>query len=153
MRVYLDTCSLQRPLDSKSQIRIMLEAEAVLGILALCESGEIALISSEVLRFETGRNPNVTRQEYAREVLSKATLQVAFSSGVEKRARELTALGLKPLDALHLASAEEGQADYLCTCDDGFLKKVNPIKSLATKVVSPVELMQEIEKWQSKQNR
>ena len=27
MRIYLDTCSLQRPLDSKTQIRIILEAE------------------------------------------------------------------------------------------------------------------------------
>jgi hypothetical protein len=51
MRIYLDTCSLQRPLDSKTHVRIILEAEAILGILALCESGKIELISSEVLLF------------------------------------------------------------------------------------------------------
>jgi hypothetical protein len=49
MKVYLDNCCLQRPLDDKSQIRIALEAEAVLSILAICESGILELISSEPL--------------------------------------------------------------------------------------------------------
>ena len=44
IRIYLDTCSIQRPLDSKTQIRIALEAEAVLGILALCEEGAVELV-------------------------------------------------------------------------------------------------------------
>ena len=39
MLLYLDMCSLQRPLDDKTQLRIALEAEAVLGILALCQAG------------------------------------------------------------------------------------------------------------------
>jgi predicted nucleic acid-binding protein len=32
--------------------------------------------------------------------------------------------GIKPLDALHLASAESGKADYFCTCDDKIIKKI-----------------------------
>ena len=61
MKIYFDTCSLQRPLDSKTQTRIALEAEAVLGVLSLCEAGEIDLVSSDVLLFETRRNPHTTR--------------------------------------------------------------------------------------------
>ena len=38
MKIYLDTCSLQRPLDNKTQLRIKLESEAVLGLPALCEA-------------------------------------------------------------------------------------------------------------------
>jgi hypothetical protein len=49
MKLYLDTCSLQRPLDNKSELRILLESEAVLGLLTLCESGAAELVSSEVL--------------------------------------------------------------------------------------------------------
>jgi len=45
MKIYLDNCSLQRPLDSRTSTRIALEAEAVLGVLALLESGKIQLIS------------------------------------------------------------------------------------------------------------
>ena len=146
MRVYLDTCSLQRPLDSKNQIRIALEAEAVLGLLLLHEAGQIELISSEALIFEVERNPNWARKEYALEVLSKAESFIAVNDQVENRARELGKEGIKPLDALHLALAEEGRADYFCTCDDEFLKKAKASKSLKPKVVAPIELIEEIEK-------
>jgi hypothetical protein len=116
MRIYLDTCSLQRPLDSKTQIRIVLEAEAILGVLSLCESGEVDLVSSEVLLFETERNPNMARRRYALEILAKATQSVQLSDRIEERARAFDATGIKPLDALHLASAEDAKADFLCTC-------------------------------------
>ena len=65
MRIYLDTCSLQRPLDNKTELRILLESEAVLGLLAACELEGIELLSSEALLFEIERNPNLTRREYA----------------------------------------------------------------------------------------
>jgi hypothetical protein len=45
MKIYLDNCSLQRPLDDKTQIRIALEAEAILSVLALCEAGGLELIN------------------------------------------------------------------------------------------------------------
>jgi hypothetical protein len=38
MRIYLDLCSIQRPMDDHAQDRIRLEAEAVLGILVLCDA-------------------------------------------------------------------------------------------------------------------
>ncbi len=59
MKIYLDTCSLQRPLDSKTQIPIILEVEAVLGILTFCESGDVEIVSSEAFLFEVERNPNL----------------------------------------------------------------------------------------------
>ena len=147
VKIYLDTCSLQRPLDSKTQIRIVLEAEAVLGILSLCEDGRVDLVSSDVLLFETERNPHITRQRYALEVLLKAQEFVALSTWIEQRAKTLDATGIKPLDALHLASAESAQADYLCTCDDQFLRLAKGIKDIQVRVVSPIELIEEIEKW------
>lgn len=33
LKLYLDTCSLQRPLDSKTQMLVILESEAILNIL------------------------------------------------------------------------------------------------------------------------
>jgi Predicted nucleic acid-binding protein, contains PIN domain len=148
MKIYLDTCSLQRPLDSKIQIRVALEAEAILGVLALCESGKVDLISSEVLVFEVDRNPSLTRKEYALEALSQAKLFIALNERIENRARELNINSVKPLDALHLASAEEAQADYFCTCDDKLLNKMKSLKDIKVRVVSPIELVEEVEKWQ-----
>lgn len=146
MKIYLDTCSLHRPLDSKTQIRITLESEAILGILALCESGNLELVSSEALIFEVERNPNMARQAYALETLSIAKSFVVVNDQIENRAKELNGMGLKPLDALHLACAEEAQVDYFCTCDDKFLKRAKIVKMDKTKVVGPIELIQEIEK-------
>ncbi len=53
MKIYFDRCSLQRPLDNRSQFRIAIEAEAILGILFwLSETDTLDLISSDALVFE-----------------------------------------------------------------------------------------------------
>ena len=91
VKIYLDTCSLQRPLDSKTQTRIILEAEAVLGLLSLVETSQVDLISSEVLLFETDRNPHLIRRQYALEALSKAGTFVVLNEQIEARARALIA--------------------------------------------------------------
>jgi predicted nucleic acid-binding protein len=150
MKIYLDTCSLHRPLDSKTQIRIVLESEAVLGIIGLCETGQLELVSSEVLLFEVNRNPQIIRREFGLEVLSNTSSFVALNQQIEQRAKELHQFGIKPLDALHLASAEAERADYFCTCDDKFLKKAKAVRDVKTKMVSPLELIEEIERWSSK---
>ena len=146
MKIYLDNCSIQRPLDNKDQIRIAVEAEAVLNILSLCESNVLELVSSEALIYEAQRNPNLSRKDYAFEVLGKAKIFIQIDEEIENRAKELIIIGIKPLDALHLASAEQARADYFCTCDDRFLKKAKLLDALKTKAVSPIELIEEIEK-------
>jgi predicted nucleic acid-binding protein len=145
MKVYLDTCSLQRPLDSRTQIRIILEAEAILGVIGFCEAGQLELVSSEVLVFEVKQNPQGLRREFGLEVLAKASAFVELNESIEKRAKEFDQVGIRPLDALHLASAEEAGVDYFCTCDDKFLRKAKAISDLKTKVVTPIELVEVIE--------
>ena len=56
MRIYFDMCCLQRPLDDKSQFRVLVEAQAILGVLALFEAGQVDLISSDALIFEIDAN-------------------------------------------------------------------------------------------------
>ncbi|MBI5030465.1 MAG: PIN domain-containing protein [Chloroflexi bacterium] len=145
-KIYLDNCSLQRPLDTKTQIRLALEAEAVLGVLALIESNKVELVSSQALLAEINRQPNITRREYALEVLARATTFAILNEQVETRARQLESLGIKPLDALHVAFAEQAQADYFCTCDDRLLKRAKTISDLKTRVISPLELAEEIDR-------
>src|SRR5438105_1947148 len=144
MLIYLDMCSLQRPLDDRSQLRVLVEAEAVLGIIALCESGQAVLISSDALQYETARNPQPVRKAYVLGILSKAGQFVRLSPEVEQRAQSLNQAGLKPLDALHLACAVEAGADYFCTCDDRLLKRARTVHSGPPKVVTPFELVTEI---------
>ena len=141
MRVYLDCCSLQRPFDDKSQPRIAVEAEAVLVILALCESDRLELISSDALLFEISRIPDQGRKDDALAILKIAKETLELTPAFEELGRRLGASGLKPLDALHLAFASASKADYFCTCDDKLLKKAYSLKGLDTKVVSPTELV------------
>lgn len=137
-------CSIQRPLDTKTQPRIAVEAEAILGVLALCEAGQAELASSDTLLFELGRNPHPVREEYALKVLAKAAVFVATGDEIVERARRFEAEGMKPLDALHLASAVIANADYFCTCDDRFLKRAKEVDTGQTNVVSPLELITEV---------
>jgi predicted nucleic acid-binding protein len=144
MKVYLDMCSIQRPLDTKTQPRIAVEAEAILGVLTLCEAGQVELLTSDTLGFELERNPHPVRKEYARKVLAKARVFIPTDSQIEERARALQAEGIKPLDALHLASAVIAKAEYFCTCDDRFLRRAKAVDTGQTKVVSPLELITEV---------
>lgn len=145
MLLDLDLCSLQRPLDDKTQLRIALEAEAVLGILALCQSGQAQLLSSDALEYEAGRNPHPLRKAHTEEVLARAVSVIRLSDEIEQRARAYNQAGLKPLDALHLACAAQGGADYFCTCDDQLLRRSRAAHTAPPRVVTPVGLIEEIE--------
>jgi hypothetical protein len=79
MLIYLDMCSIHRPLDDKTQFRILVEAEAVLGIIAFCEAGHARLVSSDALEFEASRNPDPTRRSYAWDMLGKAEQTIRLS--------------------------------------------------------------------------
>ncbi len=144
MLIYLDMCSIHRPLDDRTQLRIQVESEAVLAIIALCESGPCKLVSSEALEYEAGRSPRSDRKAYARDVLVHARRFIELSPEIEERARAYHEGGLKPLDALHLSCAVEAGADYLCICDDRFLKRAQSVQSGPPKVINPLELIREI---------
>jgi hypothetical protein len=118
-----------------------------LGVIGLCESGAVELVSSDVLLFEVKQNPKMIRRDFGLEILAKADEFVFLNDQIEERAKEFTYLGIKPLDALHLASAEIGHVDAFCTCDDLLLKKAKDLHGLNVKIVSPIELIEEIEQW------
>lgn len=142
MRIYLDTCSLQRPLDSQTQTRIRLESEAIIGVLGEFEAGRLELVSSEPLELESEQNPLALRREHATAILEKANVFIALDTTIEQRAAVFVNAGIKPLDALHLAAAEAASCDYFCTCDDRFLRKTKQLSGLRIKAVSPLELVQ-----------
>ncbi len=146
MKIYLDLCAIQRPLDTPNQVRIALEAEAVLGIIKFYESEQVELLSSEALLYEGEQSALPIRKEHTRAVLAKAKSIVNVTEKENLRATNLMTFGIKPLDALHLALAESGNADYFCTCDDKLLQNSKRVADLMVKVVNPVDLVQEIEK-------
>jgi predicted nucleic acid-binding protein len=146
VKIYLDLCAIQRPLDTPNQVRIVLESEAVLGLIAYCDSGQANILSSEALLYEGEQSSLSVRREHTLAVLAKANEVIEVTEKEKNRAAKFLQFGIKPLDALHLALAEAGRADYFCTCDDRLLRSAKKIKDLSVKVVNPVDLVQEIEK-------
>lgn len=144
MRVYFDTCTLQRPGDDRAQMRVALEAEAILTLLAFCEQGKAVLVISDVIVFETNNNPNPQRQAVIAEIIKEATECISFSEAIEQRAKEFEQSGIKAIDALHLAAAELSGVDYFCTCDDRFYRRAVRLPGLRVKVRMPLALAEEV---------
>lgn len=145
MKIYLDCCCLQRPFDDKSQPRVAVEAEAILVVLALCESDLLEIFSSDALLLEINQIPDQIRKENALEILSLADNTIELTLEIENLATQYEMHGIKTLDALHLAFASFSRVDYFCTCDDKFMRKAKRLENLNTKVVSPTELVMELD--------
>ena len=71
MRIYLDTCTLHRPLDDRTQLRIALEADAVLTLLTLCAQGTLTLVVAAVNAFETAHNPRLQRALFVQAIMAR----------------------------------------------------------------------------------
>ena len=145
MKVYLDSCAIQRPLDVFTVLRNKLEAEAVLGIISYCDAGALTLISSEALIYEMKQNVQAARKEHAQAILSKANFIAQIDPSVEQRTAEFLDRGIKAMDAVHVALAEAAAVDYFCTCDDRFLRKLKRMNDLLIRPLSPLELIEELD--------
>jgi predicted nucleic acid-binding protein len=146
MRIYFDNCCLQRPLDDQTQPRIEAETKAIIAILSFCEHGRLTLVSSEILELEINEDSDLERRKTSLGIIDAANEMIFIDTQIENRAEEFEKSGIKPFDALHLASAEIARTDYFCTCDDKLLKKAKAQNDLKIKVVSPIELFEEVSK-------
>lgn len=133
--IYLDTSVYNRPFDDLSQPRIWLEALAFAVILQMREASRVELVNSDVLEYENSRNPFLHRKTWVSFYLGLATKYQQLGESIRKRAQALGSQGLGPVDALHLACAEESNAEYFITCDDRIIKRY---QGEALKVMNPV---------------
>ena len=144
MRVYLDNCCLQRPLDNQTLPRIRVETEAVLAVLAAVQAKELSLLSSEALQYEVSRIVDETRRTEVLSVLSLASEYLQVTEAVEVLALTFEQQGIGPMDSVHLALASTAKADFFCTCDDNLFRKAQSIVGLGCKVITLLNLITEI---------
>jgi len=146
MRIYLDNCCLQRPLDDQAHPRIRVETEAVYALLAVVQAKELVLLDSEALRYEVSRIPDETRQIETLALLSLASEHLQVTDEIEALALSFEQKGLSAMDAIHLALASTAKADYFCTCDDKLYRRAAAIPGLNCKVITLLSLIQEVTK-------
>lgn len=140
MKIYLDVCCLNRPFDDIQQERIRLEANAVIIILERCEKGELILISSDIIREEILRIPDIEKREAVLELQNIYKEWIPIDKNVIELAKQIEQSGVKPYDALHIASAEIGGADVFLTTDDKLLRK-NLQLNLKTRILNPLNFI------------
>lgn len=145
MKIYLDVCCLNRPFDDQTQERIHLEAEAILSILNHSRTAGWSVIASEAIEYEISKMPDNDKRLMVNTISTVHDAFVKIDTGIEKRALALTSLGLKPLDALHVACAEKAKAEVLLTTDDSLLSKAQKNKAtLKIKVENPLRWVMEV---------
>jgi predicted nucleic acid-binding protein len=125
MKIYLDACCFNRPFDEQRSDRIIFETNAIILIFRRIDSGELDLMGSDVLVDEIEQTPLIKKRLKLFELLNKVNLYIALNNDIINRGKELEMYKLKPHDALHIASAEFGNADIFLTVDDNILNKYN----------------------------
>jgi predicted nucleic acid-binding protein len=142
MKLYLDNCMFNRPFDDQSNINILLEAEAKLKIQENIRLGLYELVWSYILDYENGKNPFQERQEQIGKWKKYANTDIEAGDDIIRLAKALNQLGLKKLDALHVACAISADADYFLTTDKGILKRSEIIKDIQIK--DPIGFIREV---------
>ena len=127
------------------QTRIYQETEVIRQILDQVRSGHWHWISSDVLVNEVERIPNLDQRLEIKGSITDAHKTVSVGASEILRGQQLETLGFKELDALHLACAESGSADFFLTTNDGMLRVVKRYNvQLRVKVENPYIWFQEI---------
>ena len=117
MRIYFDSCCLNRPYDDLTDNTVRMECEAILSIIDNCGAGDWIYFSSDVLLDEILETPDNDRREKVMLLYHAAAEHIGFTEEIFMRAKELEQFNIKSFDALHVASAESAQADVLLTTD------------------------------------
>lgn len=97
-----------------------------------------------MLAYENSLSPFSERKERVSQYLALASRSVKMSDALKKRATILEASGFDSLDAMHLACAEAGGAEYFITCDDAIIRKSRKAQNaVLLSVCSPLEFLVE----------
>lgn len=142
MRVYLDVCCLCRPFDDQSVYRIRQETDAVKEILSRCDK-RWELVISEMTIEEISQIPDPTRRDRVQPFLNLANTTIKIDKAIINRMYEIRSMGIKTVDAFHIACAEQVHAT-LITTDDRLVQVFNQdTTQFVIKIKNPVHLLEE----------
>jgi len=100
----------------------------------LIANEKIDLVWSYISEYENNNNPFETRRFSISRFSQKAKHYVIESGEILSKSNEIIKSGIKPADALHVASAIIGNADFFLTVDDQVLK----YKTDEIRIINPI---------------
>lgn len=100
---------------------------------------------SYVFDFENEKNPLIERKRAIEKWKNFAVLDIEESHNLLMMASALIKEGIRPKDALHVASALEAKASYFLTTDDKIIKKFS--NSTRIKVINPINMVEMIDEY------
>ncbi|MCL2602365.1 MAG: PIN domain-containing protein [Treponema sp.] len=134
MKIYLDNCCFNRPFDDQDSLVIRLETEAKLYVQEMIRQGEFKLCWSFVLDYENRANPFEEVRNRIAVWKTLASDDCSLSDDIANKASQLMTIGLRQMDASHIACAIHLGADCFLTTDKKILSKtiagilvINPI--------------------------
>ena len=139
MLIYLDLCCFNRPFDDQGQLVVRLQTEAKLHVQQAIQHGDMSLAWSAMMDLENNTNPDYDRRTAISRWKAVASVDVDTSPDVETVAEELVRVSIKPMDALHVASAIKAGAVWFLTTDKGLLRKLKNDQRI--QVADPVDFI------------
>ena len=143
--IYLDMCCFNRPYDDQTQTRIRLETQAKLALQTHVKAGSCHLLWSAALDYECSQSPYPDNQLAITQWRWLAKEVIEASPEVVALAKPMLAHGIKSYDALHVASAIVGGADFFVTTDDRLLKNLR--RRAVHDAYLPAEALAALENW------
>jgi len=145
--VYLDMNVYKRPFDDQTRMRVRLETTAITMIFALIERGQLSARWSFILDYENSRDPAPERRGFVQYLAQCCEKVIEPDESIREFAVQLSDTHqVRGRDALHLASAELSDCNYLITCDDRLVRQGDRLRDgnvLTVKVLNPVDFLQE----------
>ena len=123
LKIYLDICCYNRPMDNQSQIKIRLETEAKLFIQSAIHDGKYSLVWSYMLDYENAANPYEEKKNAIAPWKEIAEYYCPSSEDILSTGRNIIKYGIKIKDALHIACALKSGCLYFITTDDKLTNK------------------------------
>jgi hypothetical protein len=139
-KIYLDMNIYNRPFDEQSQWRIKFESLASQFIFQAIQDKRIKLVWSFILSYENHLNPFPDRIRAVEFFAKLAEELIVPDKQIKLLAENYEKIGIKNIDALHLACAEY---HYFITCDDKFLKKAKKL-NLRLQPYNPVDYVNKV---------
>ena len=144
MKIYMDNCCFNRPLDDRTNPIIYFDCNSVMFILEMVEKGVFELCGSQMLVKEIEDTPDSNKRKKLELIYSLCSSEIKITDCIVDRSIEIRNLSnIRTKDSIHLACAEFAEVDVFLTVDKKFRNNANKVPA-KIKVMSPTEWLMEV---------